>query len=445
MGSVWETVKSSIKGLVPEHSFRMWIETLQFVHNEKNEFALACPNLFSKKRVQDYYGGLIESSLRQVTGTSCKLVLEVAPCGRSEESGPTPKQLAFPNMQGQLNSRNGLRPDFTFDQFVVGQNNGFAYSAARAMASQNGSQQNALFLLSKTGLGKSHLSQAVGNHILTKNPKESVFYMSAEDFTSEMVDAIQSNTIPAFKTKYHKRCDVLLLEDIHYLSGKERTQRELSATLDCMAGNGKKVILSSCCLPSEIPKLNDKLHSRLAGSLISVIEPPNFRTRVKILKRKAEANNFIIPNDVIHYLAGEIVDDVRQLENGLIGAATKASLLGIPLDFKLAEGIVKNIVKERKQITIGAIKQLVALHYKVAVKDLSAKSRKQAIVRPRQIAIYLSRRYTDQPLQEIGRSFNRYHATALHSIKAVEQGLHADGSIQKQVEILSKRLEEGRF
>lgn len=443
MGSVWETVKSRIKGLVPEHSFRMWIETLQFVHNKNDEFTLACPNLFSKKRVKDYYGSMIENSLRQVTGKPLKLVLQIRPCDRGQDSAPCHTQLTFPEMQSQMNG--GLRRDFTFDQFVVGQNNGFAYSAARAMASNNGQQQNALFLLSKTGLGKSHLSQAVGNHILTKNPKKSVFYMSAEDFTSEMVDAIKNNTIPAFKTKYHNKCDVLLLEDIHYVSGKERTQRELSATLDSMMGNGKRVILSSCCLPSEISKLNDNLHSRLAGSLISVIEPPNFNTRVKILKKKAKAHDFSITNDVIQYLASELVDDVRQLENGLIGAATKASLMGIPLDVSLAESVVKNIVKERKQITIGVIKQMVAIHYKIAVKDLTSKSRKQAIVRPRQIAMYLSRRYTDQPLQEIGRSFNRYHATALHSINAVEKSLRADGSIQQQVQILSKKLEEGRF
>jgi chromosomal replication initiator protein len=338
-----------------------------------------------------------------------------------------------------------LRKDFTFDLFVVGGSNDFAYSASLSMASQKKSLQNSLFLLSKTGMGKSHLSQAIGNYILSESPSERVYYMTAEDFSNEMVHAYRNDAINAFKGKYRNQCDVLLLEDVHHLSGKERTQIELALTLDTLFESNKKIIFSSCYLPADIPKLNDKLRSRLSCSLISSIEPPDFKTRVRILQKKAKFNRCNIPEDIIQYLAGELTEDVRQLESGLIGVTAKSSLLGMPVDLGLAESVVKNIVRSRKDITIDAIKKLVCKYYSISIKEIVSSSRKQSIVRPRQIAIYLSRRYTDAPLQAIGKSFNRYHATALHSINAVEKVLKENGPVQKQVELLCQKLESGKY
>jgi chromosomal replication initiator protein len=338
-----------------------------------------------------------------------------------------------------------MRKDFTFDHFVVGGNNDFAYSASLSLASRKIAHQNSLFLLSKTGLGKSHLSQAIGNYILSEYPSERVYYMTADDFSNEMIHAFRHDSINKFKGKYRNQCDVLLLEDVHYLSGKERTQIELALTLDTLFESGKKIIFSSCCLPAEIPKINDKLRSRFSCSLISNIDPPDFRTRVKILQKKAMHNGYKLQEDVIHYLASELTEDVRQLESGLIGVTAKSSLLGAPIDLMLAESVVKNIVRHRKNITIDAIKKLVCKYYSISINDIVSRSRKQSIVRPRQIAIYLSRRYTDSPLQTIGRSFNRYHATALHSIGAVERGLKGNGPMQKQVEFLCSKLESGKF
>jgi chromosomal replication initiator protein len=294
-------------------------------------------------------------------------------------------------------------------------------------------------------MGKSHLSQAVGHYILSEYPTERVYYTTAEDFSNEMVNAFRHDNINTFKGKYRNQCDVLLLEDVHHLSGKERTQIELALTLDTLFEAGKKIIFSSCYLPAEIPKLNDKLTSRLSCGLISNIDPPNFRTRVRILKKKSKLNGHKVPEDVIHYLAAELTEDVRQLESGLIGVTAKSYLLGIPIDLSLAESVVKNIVHQRKNITIDAIKRLICKYYSISINDIVSSSRKQSIVRPRQIAIYLSRRYTDSPLQAIGRSFNRYHATALHSISVVERGLKENGSMQKQVEFLCHKLESGKF
>ena len=262
---------------------------------------------------------------------------------------PKPKadqnpQLLLPNINVCPNNGRLLTKDFTFDRFVVAENNSFAYSASLSIASQKNGYQNALFLLSKTGMGKSHLCQAVGHHILSEYPSDRIYYMTAEDFSNEMVDAYQHNSINAFKQKYRNQCDVLLLEDVHYLRGKDRTQIELALTLDTLFEAGKKIIFSSCYLPAEIPKLDDKLRSRFSCSLISNIDPPDFRTRVRILEKKASFNGYVVPEEVIHYLAAELTDDVRQLESGLVGVSTKSSLLGEPVNLNLAESVVKNIV-----------------------------------------------------------------------------------------------------
>ena len=446
MNAMWNEVKDAIKQQIPGHSFRIWIEPLKLNQSEKGNWVISCPNFFSKKRVQEQYGEIIGSKLEAALGQACRLSYEVS----GVKNGKKPKlngnlQLPLPNEVIKPHFGRLLRRDFTFDQFVVGGNNDFAYSASLSLASRRASQQPSLFLLSKTGLGKSHLSQAVGHHVLAENPNDRVYYITAEDFSNEMVQSYRQDSIDQFKGKYRKNCDVLLLEDVHYLSGKERTQIELALTLDSLFEAGKRIIFSSCYLPADIPKLHDELRSRLSGSLISTIEPPEFRTRVRILQRKSNANRYQIPMDVLQYLAGELTDDVRQLESGLNGVAAKSSLMGVPIDLGLAESVVKNIVCQRKRITIAAIKKIVCKCYNVSLEDLVSRSRKRNLVRPRQMAIYLSRRFTDSPLQMIGKAFNRYHATALYSINSIERGLKKEGPIHKQVEFFCQKLETGKF
>jgi len=424
----------------------MWIEPLDQKACSDTQLVLAAPNFFSKKRVLDQYGSSIETNVKRLTGQEMRLIVDIANGARRESTADKECiQLKIPKIQVRPHSGRTLRRDFTFDQFVVGANNDFAYSASLSLASRNLGQQNSLFLLSRTGMGKSHLSQAIGHHILAEHPSDQVYYITAEDFTNEMVDAFRHDSVNAFKNKYRTGCDVLLLEDIHYLSGKERTQIELSLTLDSLLEAGKKIIFSSCNLPADIPKLNDKLRSRLSSSLISEIAPPGFRTRVRIIRKKAQIHGENVPDDVIQYLAGELTDDVRQLESGLVGVTAKSSLLGVPIDLDLAGSVVKNIVRTKKNITIDLIKKLVCREYRVSVSDMVSKSRRRCFVRPRQIAIYLSRKYTDSPLQAIGRSFKRYHATALHSIKAVEREIKLNSAVSRQVEYLSKRLERGQY
>lgn len=446
MESIWKEVKTAVRSRIPGHSFRMWIEPLEFKKGMQDAIILACPNYFSKKRVLDHYGKLIESEIQRAAGMPCGFTVEVAEQKNSAKSVKDQDlQLPLPNINMRPHNGRFLKKDFTFDQFVVGGSNDFAYSASLSLASRRNSRQNSLFLLSKTGMGKSHLSQAISHYILSEHPSERVYYMTAEDFSNEMVQAFRHDSINKFKARYRNGCDVLLLEDVHYLSGKERTQIELALTLDTLFESGKKIIFSSCYLPVDIPKLNDKLQSRLSSSLISNIEPPDFRTRIRILQKKALHNGYEMPEDVMQYLAGELTEDVRQLESGLIGVTAKSSLLGTPIDLALAESVVKNIVRQRKKITIDVIKKLVCKYYSISMDQIVSSSRKQFIVRPRQIAIYLSRMYTDAPLQAIGKSFNRYHATALHSINTVERAVKQNSPVQKQVEFLRLKLESGKF
>jgi len=449
MKQIWEQVKLSIKKQIPGHSYRMWIEPVDFIECKENRIVLSCTNTFSKKRILDHYGSIIKTEIKRTSGKAYNLGLEVfrKTCKKESSGFKKDNNIQIPLPGVNLRQYNGrlLRRDFTFDQFVVGNNNDFAYLAALDLASKKNSQQNSLFLLSKIGMGKSHLSQAIGHHIISQYPTEHVSYITAEDFTNEMVNAFRNGSIDEFKKKYRNECDVLLLEDVHSLSGKERTQIELALILDYLFEADKKIIFSSCYLPSDIPKLNEKLISRFSYGLISNIGPPGFRTRVRILQKKSKNNGHNLPEEVIEYLASELTADVRQLESGLIGVTAKSSILGVPIDLDLAESVTRNIVRQRKNITIDVIKKLVCKHFNIAIKDIISSSRKQNFVRPRQIAIYLSRRYTDSPLQTIGKSFNRYHATVLHSIGIVERGLKEKGALQRQVEIFSKKLESGKF
>ena len=444
----WQSIKSVLKNSIPLHSYRMWIEPLTVCRGHQGAYCIECPNAFSLRRVQDHYSELIQTEFKRLTGqTCCFRIADRQPtaAGLKDRTLAVDPQRALPRINRHVPAGRFLRRDFTFDQFVVGRNDDFAYSASLSLASNRQSPQNCLYLLANTGLGKSHLAQAIGHYILDAFPEERVYYTTAEDFSNEMVSAFRNDKLAHFKGKYRARCDVLLLEDVHHLGGKARTQQELAGTLDTLFESGKKIIFSSCYCPSDIPRLTDKLRSRFAYGLISNIDPPNFGTRVRILEKKAGCKSLLISKDVLHYLASELSDDIRQLESGLMQVAAKSSLLGCAIDLKLAESVVRNIVRQQKTITIEVIKKLVCRQYGVSPKDLVSRSRKQSIVRPRQVAIFLSRRYTDAPLQTIGRSFNRYHATALHSINTIEKGLRDSAVLRKQVGYISEKLENGDF
>jgi chromosomal replication initiator protein len=453
MESVWEKVKASIRENTPSHAYHMWIEPLKFIKSTGDRMVLACPNSFIRKRIIEHFGDMIQKEIHHVAGP-VNFLLEVAHGNgngngnggaksdrlRNDTQG---RQLLLPKIDRPKNGRM-LRRDFTFDRFVVGKNCEFAYAASLSLASQKSPSHNALFLLSPIGMGKSHLAQAAGHQILSMFPGERVFYITAEDFTNEMVAAFKDSSISEFKNRYRSCCDVLLLEDIHLLSNRTRTQEELALILDDLYESGRKIIYSSNTPLSSIPKMSEKLKSRIAQSLISEIEPPDFRTRVRILQYKARERSIRISDDILEYIASLLTDNVRMLESGLMGVATKSCLLGVPVDLHLAESVIRNIANTQKTINLDLIKKTVCAEFNISVKDIESASRKQIHVRPRQIAMYLSRRHTDQPIQVIGQSFRRYHATVIYAINAMEKEMRLKGELYRQVEIIEGKLLNGK-
>jgi chromosomal replication initiator protein len=392
MQSAWNQVKTQIHKKLPHHTFMVWIEPLELIDLRDDEVVLGCPNTFARKWVMNHYIDLIKAEVKRVWEISCRITLEVLEW-HSDYGGyhQDEEQLPLPRVSKGQHAPTLFHKDFTFEQFVVGSCNSFAYEAALATACGGDGYRDSLFLLSQTGLGKSHL--------------------------------------------------LLLLEDVQFLSGKEKTQCELGYTLDALLTAGKKLIFTSSHLPDDIPKLDGKLASRLSSGIISNIESPDYETRVRIIGKKAASKSLKIPKDVVEYLAAALTQNVRQLESGLIGVAAKASLLKLPIDVKLAESVVRNIARRSQEITIASIQKLVCKYYKMSMEELLSRSRQRSIAQPRQIAMYLSRRYTGKSLQTIGRSFNRYHATTLHAVGAVERLIREQGPVQKQVEFLSRRLE----
>jgi len=464
MEAVWNEVKSNIRTLLPDHSFRMWIQPILFTGYEDNLITLSCPNSFSRKRIKENYLVIIKEQFLKRGLSDVKIELDIIQNQKAKKKGDAPipiprskpsatimkrasaaDQLTLPGLTPVFDTGRMLKKDYTFDHFVVGNSNDFAYSASLSLAQGGNNGNGALFLLAGTGLGKSHLSQAVGHHVIDQGITQKVFYVTAEDFTNEMVHSIKNNTISSFKEKYRRKCDVLILEDIHFLSGKDATQKELAMTLDYLLDAEKKLVFSGCYLPDEIPKMNEQLKSRLTMGLVTKMEAPDFETRVKILKKKSQLNGYKIPNDVADYIAQELCDNVRQLESGLSGVVAKASLMGEQINLSLARAVLENISKSRQQITIDAIKKLICSEFAISEEDLLSTSRKNRLVHPRQMAIYLSRKYTDQPLKTIGKSFNRYHATAIYSINAVEKAIQQQGAFCEQLNYLYKKIEAGKF
>jgi len=456
----WEEVKCQIKKTLPDHSYRMWIDPVELLEHDGCHVKLSSPNSYSVKRLKDNYLPIFIEEFSKLGHNDIRIEFKVASHDKGvvrkniKKPGSYPalavksnhsKQMSLPGLNVRFNNGRLFKKGYTFDDFVVGNNSDFAYSASLSLAhgSRNGS--NILYLLAKTGLGKSHLSQAVGHHIITHSRSKSVYYVTAEDFTNEMIHSIKTNTIDQFKERYRKKCDVLILEDIHFLAGKDATQKELALTLDYLLEADKKIILSGYELPDDIPKLNDQLKSRLTLGLVTEISAPDYETRVRILKKKSKAFGYAIPKEVTEYIAQELSDNVRQLESGLFGVAAKGQLMGYDIDIELAKSVLANIINIKKRITIESIKKMICDEFSISEKEIISPSRQQRIVRPRQIAIFLSRKYTDQPVKTIGSSFNRYHATAIYAINVIEKELKQKSVLFEQINYLSKKIEAGKI
>jgi chromosomal replication initiator protein len=297
-------------------------------------------------------------------------------------------------------------------------------------------------MLANTGLGKTHLSQAVGHAVLTNNPNSRVYYMTAEDFANEMIHSLKTNRIEEFKNKYRKGCDILLLEEIQFLSGKRKTQDELGYTIDALANNEKKVIFTSSLPPKDIPHISKQLSSRFTSGLVTTIDDPDHDTRVKILRKKAEDHELGLTEEVIQYLAGFLKKDIRHMESALKCLKANSELMDVKIDLDLASDVINCLVTEPKSIKSEDIKDLVCKYYKVEPDILRSKSRKKEHAYPRNIFVYLCRQNTDETLERIANRINRSHSTVLYASELVHHKIKSDVKMRNQVEFLSKKIQE---
>ena len=442
MEDIWEQTKEDLQSRISSNCYKMWIDPLAMVTSQEGQIYLMCPNRFFLNWVRENYLSDIKKSWEQKSGTSQDIHLKLSAAPRkSPRDKKDSRQLPLPLPAQENGQLYRLNRRFTFDQFVVGSGNSFAFSAAYAIANGKHSLSRCLYLLADTGLGKSHLSHAIGNHILLHHHNARVCYLTAEEFTNEMVVSIKQRRMDAFKEKYRNNCDVLLLEEVQFLSGKEKTQSELSYTIDALSRDNKRVIFTGTHFPRDIPKLKSKLQSRLTAGMVTHIEPPDFQTRLKILEKKAANEGVQLPTDVAELLATHITRDVRQLESSVIGIVAKSSLLDKPVGLELAHEVLESVCDSREVISIELVQQVICQYFKVSVEALKSNSRKKGVVYPRNLGMYFCRKYTDETLESIGQAFNRSHATVIHAVDNISRQIQQKSGVRNQVEFLGEQLE----
>jgi len=356
------------------------------------------------------------------------------------QRGPRPGQMNFPGI-GFPYRTSVTHSRFTFDRFVVGPCNQFAYEASRVVASEKGNPYNPFYLYGGSGLGKSHLAGAIGNHITVIEPTTRIVYVTAEGFVNEMVTAIRKNGMGEFKEKYRQRCDVLFIDGVHFFSGKKTTQTELSHTFDHLYNSSKRIVLTGAVPPHELTHMTDNLRSRLAVGLVVDIQPPDIETRKRILLHKASFEGVSIGEDVLDLLASQVFGNVRRLEGLLVNLIAKSSLLCRPINLELALEVIGSLQKaENHQVTIDRIQSLVAQQYHLEVDQLVSRSRRKSVCYPRQLAMYLCRKFTNESLDAIGRAYRRDHASVIHSIGVIEKQMREKARVRREIDFLVQKL-----
>lgn len=335
-----------------------------------------------------------------------------------------------------------LHPRYTFDEFMVGESNLLSHTACEALANNDVALGNCLYIDAGTGLGKSHLTHAVAHHVINHAPSTQLHYVTVQQLTAEMVRGIKSDTMELFKDKYYNHCDILLVEDVHSLAGRKKTQAELASALDILMESGKRVIFTGAMPPKDIPNIDAGIRSRLSAGLITTINPPDLETRVKIIKRKAQNSSLALTEEVLSYLADNIKGDIRQLESAIVGLKAKSCLLKTHPDIHMAKEVAANIVGRAQQLTVEVVRSFVADQFKASVGDMKSKSRKKSVAFPRQVAMYLSRKLTDQALTDIGKAFNRDHSTVVHSIRVITETMARSTSVRGQVQHLTEMIKK---
>jgi chromosomal replication initiator protein len=453
--SLWETVKRDFKSLFPEDVFQLWFEPIVCLEATESSLTLGVPNDFAAIWIHDNYLDLIVQRLRLTAGRDVTVRLKKAETSATA-SGPddtaaqnrlaSARTNSTRRANGRVEERGAyagtLNPRNTFETFVVGNNNQMAQAAARAVAQSPAQAYNPLFIYGDTGLGKTHLMHAIGHAILRHKPDARIAYLSTEKFTNEFIQGLQENALVKFRQRY-RYVDVLLLDDVQFLGGKERIQEEFFHTFNDLFESGKQIVLSSDRRASEIQKLESRLVSRFEWGLPADIQPPDFETRVAILRTKAASLKLDVPAPVLTFIAQSISKNIRRLEGALIKVASYSSLTGRPLDLPTTEMLLQDVLMEQAQniLTIETIQKRVADHFQIRHSDMTSKRRPNNIAIPRQIAMYLSRTLTKHSLQEIGDAFGgRDHGTVIHACKAVDNMMEQDPATRGSIEFLRNQL-----
>lgn len=455
-GQYWPKVKEELQQLFPAEVYQMWFEPLCHVDETDDTLTLGAPNDFAAIWIQDNYQDLISAKYSETAARPVRVAITTvrstaaapAPAAPEPAAVPAPARSASARSRTRMDhdqrvNRSGiLNPRNIFDTFIVGSNNQLAHAACVAVAQAPAQAYNPLFLYGSTGLGKTHLMQAVGHHMLLRKPDANVAYVSSEKFTNEYITAIQEATLTKFRQRY-RSVDILLIDDIHFLSGKERIQEEFFHTFNELFESQKQIILSSDRPVSEIAKLENRLISRFQWGLVADIQPPDLETRTAILRSKGKTLNCELPEAIINFIAERITRNIRRLEGALIKVASYASLTGKSIDRSTAEHLLQDVLQEeaQQQITIDLIQKRVVEHYQLRPSDMVSRRRPANIAFPRQIAMYLCRVLTKSPLQEIGENFGgRDHGTVMYACKTVENMMEQDESVRSVVEYLKNQI-----
>jgi chromosomal replication initiator protein len=428
--NLWEEILTRIE--VNRHSFYTWFKPTMFVTADARTITVRVPNPLFKDWLMKHYAAVITEAMGEIKKPN--LAIDFVSESQIDEA-PRPLNIAdaLAPLESQLPPTStggaaGLNPRYTFDTFIVGSSNQFAHAACRAVAEAPSRSYNPLFIYGGVGLGKTHLMHAVGQYVLQHDRNLKLTYISSERFMNEMINAVRYDRVIDFRERY-RTVDILLVDDIQFLAGKEGTQTEFFHTFNALYDSQKQIVISSDCPPHEIPSLEERLRSRFEWGLIADIGSPDLETKIAILKKKAEAETVPLPDNVAIYIASKIKSNIRELEGSLIRLIAYASLTGQELSLPLAQEVLRNIIDhDEKAVTIEVIQKHVADYYNLKLGELKSRNNSKSVAKPRQIAMYLCKSLTHASLPEIGRSFGgKHHSTVIHSIRKVEEFRKKDG------------------
>ncbi|GKW44309.1 MULTISPECIES: chromosomal replication initiator protein DnaA [unclassified Planococcus (in: firmicutes)] len=445
LDELWSSVLAQVETKISKPSFETWLKSTKLLSYQNETVTISAPNSFARDWLENHYVHLITGILSDLTGDDL-LIKFVVPKDQDMDDFQLPAPRVKPGQNEHQEFLPGmLNPKYTFDTFVIGSGNRFAHAASLAVAEAPAKAYNPLFIYGGVGLGKTHLMHAIGHYVLEHNPDAKVVYLSSEKFTNEFINSIRDNQTVDFRNKY-RSVDILLIDDIQFLAGKEQTQEEFFHTFNTLHEESKQIIISSDRPPKEIPTLEDRLRSRFEWGLITDITPPDLETRIAILRKKAKADGLDIPNDVMTYIANSIDSNIRELEGALIRVVAYSSLINRDMSAELAAEALKDIMPNSKPkvITILDIQNAVGSQFNVKLEDFKTKRRTKDIAYPRQVAMYLSREMTDFSLPKIGEEFGgRDHTTVIHAHEKISTMLKDNQQLQQDVKDIRSALGKG--